>query len=264
MKPSLQINRIARDSATTREIEHENAMRNTLLAALLGFFAVLLLTLVPLRSSAAIIEFHLSAANNGPATVFEYLTAGGPLTGTDLIIDEIVGTDTPLNPDVILPCENCALNFTTGDLISYDASTLHWTFGGGASSSINIAGDVPAIGVVGETLQQATFSAPVQVFQVLNGYTITFANHNSTLNSSIASYYGVASTPSPNNGNIQITSIVPTVNPDGTFSTSTILSGDVTLELAAIPEPGTALLLGLGLAGLTHTSRRRRISAKNQ
>ena len=264
MKPSLQINRLARDSATTRELQPEDAVKNTLLAALLGFFAVLLLTLVPLRSSAAMIEFHLSAANNGPATVFEYLTENGPLTGTNLIIDEIIGTDTPLNPDVILPCENCALNFTTGDLISYNASTLHWTFGGGASSSINITGDVPAIGVVGETLQQATFSAPVQVFQVFNGYTITFANHNSTLNNSIASYYGVASTPSPNNGGINIASAVPAVNPDGTFSTSTILSGDVTLELAAVPEPGTALLLGLGLAGLTHTSRRRRISAKNK
>jgi hypothetical protein len=262
MKPNLRSQRISPISAPTYDLRVDNAVRTTLLAALLGFFAVLLLTLVPLRSSAAMIEFHLSAANNGPATVFEYLTEDGPLTGTNLIIDEIIGTDTPLNPDVILPCENCALNFTTGDLISYNASTLHWTFGGGASSSINITGDVPAIGVVGENLQQATFSAPVQVFQVLNGYTITFANHNSTPNSSIASYYGVASTPSPNNGNIQITSIVPTVNPDGTFSTSTILSGDVTLELAAIPEPGTALLLGLGLAGLTHASRRRNISPK--
>ena len=95
---------------------------------------VLALLLVPgMALAAARLTFDNPTVDGG---TISYDGAGGPLVGTDIIFQQVIGVDTPANGGTSLFCwpVNCLLNFTTGDNITEGPPI--YTFGGGGSLTL--------------------------------------------------------------------------------------------------------------------------------
>ena len=58
-----------------------------------------------------------------------YGGAGGPVTATGVIFQQVIGVETPLNPGVVLFCfpGNCELSFATGPNIAPEGPPI-WTY----------------------------------------------------------------------------------------------------------------------------------------
>jgi hypothetical protein len=92
---------------------------------------VLALLLVPGMAFAALeLNFDNPTVDGGTVT---YDGLGGAVIGTDVIFQQVIGVDTPLNSGTVLFCTpTCLLDFTTGDNIAEGPPV--YSFNGGARS----------------------------------------------------------------------------------------------------------------------------------
>ena len=203
--------------------------------------------------SVTILDFAASLPNPG---VFSYATESGALTGTNIEIGGITSIQSPLHSGEMLSCVDCILGFETDNLISFiqSPSVDTWTFGGGASSSISIEGKVPGASIpTTSTLLSAIFSEDVIVQRFpTTGYTVQIGIHQGSIDTALSDYFGEPNI-SVEEGGMSLTFTVSAVDFDGTFTSTNALGGNVTANV--VPEPGTALLLALGLVGLAGRSR---------
>ena len=224
----------------------------TRLRQILCIAALALAPALPAQS-VTILDFAASVPNPG---VFSYATEFGTLTGTNIAIGDITSVQSPLHNGETLSCDDCILGFETDNLISFTQSPSvdTWHFGGGASSSISIEGKVPDASILTtSTLLDASFSADVivQRFPAI-GYTVQIAIHEGNIDTALSDYFGEPNI-SVEEGGMNLSFDVSTVNLDGTFTSTNAIGGSVTANV--VPEPGTALLLALGLVGLAGRSR---------
>jgi hypothetical protein len=186
---------------------------------------------------------------NSPSNV---LAAGGSVT-FDLEIDQ---------NSIPLSLNGLQVSLTGYDLpgANFDRE-LGLAFGGGTATSSLYGTHVPTVGIFND-LQNNNGSAPVEVFEV---------NHLNPQAYTVSLFEAVSLTSSTGDGSLddrtfQVTlnNVLDTLAPayaNLSFNVTTIdnLGNEVTTStpfaLTVIPEPGTALLMGLGLAGLA--SRRR-------
>jgi len=178
--------------------------------------------------------------------------AGGvaPLVGSGIDVDNIVGAPS----GTTVACVGCILNFTTGGLVSADALTNSWTFGGGPSSSISIVGAAPAAGIPSSaTLLSGAFGTAM-VQGVGSTFKVAIAGFTDVKDDRLLAFFGLP-TGIPYIGNFNISFMATGVSPSA-FTSSGVLSGDVVNT--PTPEPGTMLLLGSGLMGFGYLARRRR------
>src|SRR5690349_1469633 len=73
-----------------------------------------------------------------------YNGTGGPLVGTNIPVGSIAGIFTPSNPTAF-PLTGAVINFSTGNLASFDATTGLYTFASGGFLTIN--GALPAASI---------------------------------------------------------------------------------------------------------------------
>ena len=165
-----------------------------------------------------------------------------PLVGAGISVDSVVGLGTSLNPDVTLDISNGVLNFTTGDLTGFTAST--WNFGGGATTTITLVGGIPDLSIYGTLLTGYFDTATVSLFGT---FKIAGSGFFDTKEPTLLAYYGLPNTDYIGNFNI---SFDAKGDPPGAFTSSEVFSGDITNVNEPVPEPGTLLLLGAGLVGL--------------
>jgi hypothetical protein len=205
---------------------------------------VLLLPSVALAIPAIVFD----TVPNGAGGLMTYDGAGGPLLAADIVFVEIAGVDTPLNSGAALACVNCLLDFTTG-LNTQEGPPL-WTWDGGGT--FTLTGDVPALGLVGATLIQGTFTA-TESTPGLAGTDITalfIGLGVDTKDSTLAGFYGLG--PSFNFANTEIA--LTTFSPDpltGGFNAVPNQADIVnTAQAQVVPWPMSGMLLGLGLAAL--------------
>jgi len=198
--------------------------------------------------------------NNGGALSYNGLP-GGALVGTNIVFTSITGSGT--DNDGTIDCNDCRLNFTTGALITTDGNDYVFDAGGtitltGGSLAANIPPNV--------ALLSGTWTSQVKVTieaggPIPNGYLLMVGAGQDTKDPTLVDYF--FNTPPTNwtfvNSQIQVESQPGGITQNGlAFTADLSKGGNSDFINAVVPEPGTALLMGLGLAGLGLTGRSRR------
>jgi RHS repeat-associated protein len=91
-----------------------------------------------------VLDFIIPAPNSGSIS---YDGTGGPLVGTNVTVDRVVGIDTPLHPNETRNCVSCSLSFVTGSFAGYDSWT--WQFGSGGWITLTGGIDLDDDGAIG-------------------------------------------------------------------------------------------------------------------
>lgn len=212
------------------------------------------LALVASPALAATITFD-QAVDSG---TLSYDGAGGALVGTGIGFSSITPSAAdppPFNALTILGCGGCLLSFTTGANVTEGPAV--WTFAPGGS--FTVTGTIPALGIVVPTvILSGSFAGDAPTVLSALG-TLIFAGAGIDFKAPelVAFYFGIVAPPPPNNqifmfSNTEITA-VPTFDGIGGF-TALVTEADISNRL---PEPGSALLLLLGLGSLVAYRRRR-------
>jgi hypothetical protein len=192
-----------------------------------------------------------------PATVGGSITfsgvAGAPLVGVSIgDLGDVTGVSTPLHDGETRACLGCTLNFTTGGFwkveVSGSTTTLKFYPGG----SISVTGTFDANGnnivdagdVVNTTLLDGEFLGEVDVVYSAGGPAkVIFGTVLDTKDPGLTSFFGLPS--SVNYTGTLNLSFLATVGLDYDLTSTKVLSGD--LFNSPVPEPGTYLLVGMGL-----------------
>lgn len=205
-----------------------------------------------------ILDFGV-VAPNPPTASISYAGGASPLVGTGIVVDEVVGIDTPLNNGVVRALTSGLLTFTTGPLHTFIPGTGMplptpdlWEFKGGGP--ITISGD-DGLGPGNRTLLSGTILAATVVAPLAGGtFKVAVAAFFNTVDPVLAAYYGLPDEGERYTGtfNLQFNAVT---QPDKSFTSSVVLSGDITTSPA--PEPGTLALAGVAVVGGIVWRRRR-------
>jgi hypothetical protein len=207
-----------------------------------------------------------------------YAGGASSLVGTNIAVDGILGSGTPLNSGGTIPnpptlvVTNGALNFNSAAFLDTNASGpgTGWRWNTNASSLISITGNIPSLGITtppGDLLHgNLTGIVTVQTlgggaFEVLGSGIFTFVN------SQVAAYFGMPGGNSvPYTGTLAIffqavdTQSGPHLGqtpptPGDSFTENFISSGNVGVT---VPAPSSLLLVGFGALGMCGYAWRRR------
>ena len=194
------------------------------------------------------LDFNISAPTAGTISYDPLL---GPLVGSGITVDSVVGVNTPVNAGVAIPLTNGVLNFQTGPLTGWIAN--NWYFGGAPypGSYITISDDS---GTTGTTWMSGWFGEATVIAVGKGTYRVAVSSFSDYKAPELLNFYGLgAYSGSVLAGNFNISFAASGLPPYG-FTSTTIYSGDVTNP---VPEPGTLALLGTGLLGIAGLIRRK-------
>jgi hypothetical protein len=204
--------------------------------------AMVCLMAFPSISGAAVLDFAILAQNAG-SIAYTSDSLGKTLSGTGIDVASVVGLGTPLhagNPPQALTLGRLEFETTYSDT---------WNFGAGGF--INIYSADPSYSGL---LLTGVFQSAQIISGSLNHFKLAGSSFLNWVDPDLAAYYGLTGGPTPWSGNFGILFETP-ADLNQEFATATIYGGGVTT--APVPEPGTMMLLGSGLAGLAGCGRRR-------
>jgi hypothetical protein len=206
---------------------------------LFSFLATLLVTALLLSAIPSeadpLLDFSIGAPTTG---TISYIGGDNPLVGAGISVDSVVGLGTPSHNGETRSLSGAVLNFTTGNFVSSTSS--EWVFDPGGSISILEGTTVLLSG----TLTDADVIKSGPFFKVaIGGFT-------DTKDPGLLAFYGLPNTAYSGNFNISFYTVG---SPPNAFTSTMILSGDVTNSPLPVPEPSLMVLLSiavLSVAGL--------------
>jgi len=194
------------------------------------------------------LDFTVPASN--PSGSISYAGGSADLVGTGISISQVEGLGTPSNNNVTEAITSGILSFTSG------ASTGSWTWGTGAAGSLTITGGMSTPSIPGGTQLVTGQIESVVVTASGNNFDVAIAVILNTVNSTLASYYGLTGGSGTSySGNFNI-GFHATGSPPSSFSSYQVNSGDVITS--PVPEPSTMAIAGLGALGMIGYGLRRR------
>lgn len=220
-------------------------MRKLLLSVLLS---------IPMLANAALIQIDEGATIQTGS--LSYDGAGGALVGTDIVFSLATGADTPVNQGSTLTCTNCLLNFTTGANTLEGPGLWQWLAGG----SFSLDGDL----YDGVTLLQSgnlltgVFDAPPPPTAIGAGSSLLFVSIGSVAAAQpLVDYFGIVDNAFAF-ANTELALQSCNINGGtGAFACG-LANADLAVTAAAVPTPATAMLFGIGAAGLVASQRKRK------
>ena len=203
-----------------------------------------------------ILDFTIPSLNPGASIVGD---ATG-LYGTALTITEVAGINTATNNLQIIKIFGGQLNFTTGPLLSSDATTANYD--GGNSLVITGVADLNNNNVNDDgpsaVLLAGTFTGAQVVKIGATDFRVAIAAFINSVDPGLANHYG-ESTGSPLSWTGVMNDQFQAPGTVSNFASTLVASGDLTTT-HKIPEPAGAALVCVGLIGLGVTCRHRRRS----
>jgi hypothetical protein len=190
----------------------------------------------------------------------EYAGGINPLIGTNILIDKVVGINTPSGTDPGgYAVTSGFLNFETGDLASTETDASGTTYNFNGSGTFTITGGVAAAGISDTTnglptvlLSGSFVGAQVSPFGVINLFISTGSDDK---HPDLVSFFGL---PSTSLFAFSATSHLNDMTVDGETGGFTATAHSTDVSNTVVPEPGSMMLFGSGLVGLSALVKRRK------
>jgi len=189
------------------------------------------------------LDFNMDATHPLAATIYYTGINSAPLVGSDISVDTVMSLDDHITHNIT----EGILSFTTGGFTGSDPGDWYFSPGG----SIELTGGILDLGIpAGTTLLTGSFSGTPRVIYLGGTSQIVGATFIDSKDSVLARWYGLSDNGYGYGwaGDINL-SFAANGSPDSAFSSTLVKSGDIT-NTPIIPEPGSMMLLGMGILGL--------------
>jgi hypothetical protein len=222
--------------------------------------AVAMATLLAVGSAQALPTVNIDQGTGGGQAggTLSYDGLGGPLVGTNIGFGVLNAVDTVANQGVPLFCvPNCTLNFETGanvtENVTISGTLSQWTWGAGGFFTVegqlqDAGGAVVADG----TLLNGSFTGALGLVGPAGRLAVTGVGEDEKIGG-LLDFYGISEFLPFRFASTEIVATGLVVGANGSLDGS-VTNADITNT--QIPEPGTLLLLGSGLAGASLLRRR--------